>query len=81
MKLEKIKGSHSKNDKIILITSNREALELEDIFLLIEEMAENELNRIRIDKVRNEIISGIRPFYFEEMIDKIFKRVKEKLLK
>jgi len=71
-----LQGKDSKDDRLILI--NEKALRLSEIFQIVELFAENELNRIRVSKVRQEIIEGKRPFMFEKAITDIFKRVKRR---
>ena len=80
MKIEKVKGSHSERDKIILLTAKKEAITLEDVFKIVEVFTKNELRRIRIDSVRNEIINSKRPFMFEDELIKRIKKIKEKEL-
>lgn len=70
MRIDFKKGTHSENDKVILLSCENEAITLDDLFTLIKLFAQNELDRIRVDKVRLEITTGKRPFYFKEAINK-----------
>ena len=78
MLIEKVKGTHSEEDKLILVTTYREPIRLSDIFLLIELFAENEFKRIQSSKLKKDILNGICPFLFEDKIEEIINRVKSK---
>jgi len=53
MIIEKTPGTHSEQDEIILVTTTpKEPVTLEDVFSLIGALAKNELKRIRIPYVR-----------------------------
>ena len=77
MDIELVDGKHSKDDKIILVTTQvQEPIMLRDLFHLIEEFAKNELRRIRVDRVREEIKQGKRPFLFQKAINKVIDNLK-----
>ena len=65
MIITKSKGTHSERDEIIRVTCSYEPITLKDIEELIYTFSLNELRRIRVDKVRENIIKGEREFMFE----------------
>lgn len=77
-------GTHSKRDEKIFISSDDEGVLLapllEDIFKLIYDFTLNELRRIRVPKVRQEIIEGKRKFFFEEKINESILSAKKQAL-
>lgn len=81
MDITKIPGRHSEKDEIIIISANKEALTLEQLFELIYLFSTNELNRIRIPYVRKQIINGEKPFFFEQQIINTIETAKAEALK
>lgn len=86
MEIKKIKGKHSEDDEIILLTTKKdEPIYLSDVFELVYQFSLNELHRIRFSRVREDIVLGLRPFLFENevqnAIEKAKKEVYDKILK
>ena len=82
MEIKKIQGSHTPDDRLILITTEKEeAIKIRDVYDIVEAFARNELARIRVPFVRYEIIYGERPFMFEDLIKSVFTKVKKEMLK
>ena len=77
MNIRKTQGKHSERDELIFITARDEAIKLDEVFNLVNVFAVNELKRIRIDKVRENIILGSMPFMFEDEVKNAINKAKQ----
>jgi len=80
VEIRKVKGKHSERDQIIIITGGDEAILLDDVTELVYTFSLNELRRIRISSVREQIIHGEREFMFETIIKKAIEKAKREEL-